>query len=212
MQLLLRKHHYPGRLIAIEGMDGCGKTTIENYVAEHYRNRGVEMLQTYQPTDWWRQDPNVLATVHKTGKGEQICDEAVALLGLADRANHQRMFLEPALAHDGIILCNRYVFSLFSHYMAFGGVELDWLRTAASFVIRPDATILLMARTETAIRRVVARDGRNRDAYDQRAPVVERIMASFELLAEANDIDQVSTECEVSETAAKCIAIIDRIL
>lgn len=212
MELLLKKHSQPGKLIVIEGMDGCGKTTVENEVAKYYRDRGLSILQTYQPTDWWRQDINIMATLHKTGRGNIVCDEAVALFGLADRINHQRKILEPELARGSIILCNRYIYSLFSYYMALGGVDLDWLKIAASFVVEPDAAILLTADPETAIDRVILREGSSSDAYDQKKPIVARIMASFVQLAERHDIHAISTECDLAATVGQCVAIIDRIL
>jgi len=52
----MRHHHFPGFLIAIEGIDGAGKTTQAYYVQEALQARKLCVLRTKEPmTGTWGQ-------------------------------------------------------------------------------------------------------------------------------------------------------------
>lgn len=212
MKLRFKKNMYPGKLIVIEGTDGCGKTTIENEIIEHYKKRSINIIITYQPTGWWREDKNIITTLHKRSGGEVLKDEAVALFALADRVNHQRSCLEPELEQGSVILCNRYVYSLFSYYMAMGTINLEWLKNVAEFVIEPDLSILLHVTPVTAINRIISRDGKNPEALDQNEEIVRKIIGSFIELADKNNIHTISTDCDIKETVENCVRLIDKVI
>lgn len=56
-RLTLVPHGEPGRLVVFEGTDGAGKTTVLEMVAERLRERGRDVLVTWQPTPDARELP-----------------------------------------------------------------------------------------------------------------------------------------------------------
>ncbi len=209
MKLNLTQHGFPGKLIVIEGQDGSGKTTIERRIVTNFASRGIEMLVTQQPSVWFRTSDRVLATLFGDGDGDIIADEAVALFALADRLDHQRKLLEPHLARGAIVLCNRYVYALFSYYMAMQTVDLTWLGKVASHVLRPDLAILLNANAMTLVDRVIQKDGRNTNYYDQNEKIVHRIMDGYLELAQANDIHVVDTSGDEDASFQLCDRLVE---
>lgn len=212
MKLSLKTHGYPGKLIVIEGMDGSGKTTIEQRIVEHFGGEGIGIFVTHQPSAWFRNDERILATLFGDGEGEIIADEAVALFGLADRFNHQKLLLEPQLARGAIVLCNRYIFAMLSYYIASGTVDLQWLKDVSHFVIKPDLVILLNADPKIIVDRVIGKDGKNPNYYDQDEGMVRRIMNGYLELAASNDIHVVSTAGDEDTSFQACARLMEAAL
>ena len=96
--------------------------------------------------------------------------------------------------------------------MAMGTINLRWLKKAADFTIKPDMAILLNALPATAINRIISRDGKDSDAYDQQEEIVRKIIECFIKLADGNDINIVSTDCDITITLEKCVKLIDKVI
>ncbi|HVJ20419.1 MAG TPA: dTMP kinase [Polyangiaceae bacterium] len=210
MKLRFQTHPGPGKLIVICGSDGSGKTTLENGLVAALAERGAPVLATMQPTRWWREDLNVRHTIMREPVGEEVAQEAIALFALADRYDHQRRVLEPALAAGKVVVCNRYVYSLFSYYMGCGGLDLDWLRDAAAFVYKPDFAVYLSLRAEDSVRRVIEREGASAVAYDQVPETVSSINEAFLQLAGANGMHVVSSADSPQATLLETLGLMER--
>jgi dTMP kinase len=146
-----------GIFITLEGVEGSGKTTQAALVADALRKEGRRVTLTHEPGG--------------TRAGEAIrtifLDPAVSLdvaaellLVLADRAQHVREKLKPALAAGEIVISDRYSDSTVA-YQGYGrGFDLkllDELNRLASDGIRPDLTIVLDCPVETGLERTRAR-------------------------------------------------------
>src|ERR1700675_2107067 len=158
-----------GFFITLEGVEGSGKTTQTALVADVLRTRGYRVTVTREPGG--------------TRAGETIraifLDPAVSLdaaaellLVLADRAQHVREKLKPALAAGEIVLSDRYSDSTVA-YQGYGrGLDLkllDELNRLASDGTRPDLTIVLDLVVETGLERTRARvrgDVRGPDRFE----------------------------------------------
>ncbi|MFH1834625.1 MAG: dTMP kinase [Methanobacteriota archaeon] len=124
--------------IVLEGIDGCGKTTQAMKLAEWLRSQGKKVFLTSEPT------------CGKTGvfirqilSGEEKVDpKTLALLFTADRAEHLKREVEPALADGKIVISERYYHSTIA-YQAAQSVERGWLVQINSFARKPDVTFLL---------------------------------------------------------------------
>ncbi|MDQ3817254.1 MAG: dTMP kinase [Acidobacteriota bacterium] len=94
-----------GSFITFEGIDGCGKSTQLRLLASELRLRGVEVVQTREPggTQLGKRIRTVLLD-------PQIEVEPLAelLLFAADRAQHVRTLLRPAIESGNIVLSDRY--------------------------------------------------------------------------------------------------------
>jgi dTMP kinase len=169
-----------GRLVAFEGVDGCGKSTQAALLAER-----LGALLTFEPGAttlgaWLRR---VLLEV---GRGP-IDPRAEALLMGADRAQHVAEVIEPALAAGSWVVTDRFSASTLA-YQGYGrGLDLDELEQVIAFAtngLSPDLTLLLDVPPE------VARGRRNQTAPDrfegEDETFLGRVAAGFSELARAD--------------------------
>ena len=148
-----------GTFITLEGVEGSGKTTQAAILADHLNRNGRRALLTHEPGG--------------TRAGQAIraifLDPAVALdvsaellLVLADRAQHVRETLAPALEAGTIVISDRYSDSTVA-YQGYGrGFDMALLKNLndlASNRLRPDLTIVLDCPVETGPARTRARMG-----------------------------------------------------
>ncbi|WP_456446543.1 dTMP kinase [Oceanithermus sp.] len=148
----------PLRFISFEGPEGSGKSTQAARLAARLRARGVAAVLTHEPggTDLGREVRRWL--LHQ---GVAMSPEAEFLLYSADRAEHVRTVLEPALAAGSFVICDRFVDSSYA-YQGYGrGLDLAWLRAVSEGIlhgVRPSLTFLLDLPPERGLARLAGRD------------------------------------------------------
>lgn len=141
-----------GLFITLEGIDGCGKTTQAQLLADWLRGLGYSVLLTREPggTPVGRTIREVLLGEGRAGcepapLGE-ITAEAELFLYLADRALHVAQVVRPALGASEIVVCERHADSTLA-YQGYGrGLDLGLLRrlnAMATGGLAPDLTIVL---------------------------------------------------------------------
>src|ERR1700722_14927693 len=94
----------PGRLIAVEGIDGCGKTTQARLLAAR-----LDAVLTREPGGTplgSRLRSLVLDATSDTEMGIDVRTEA--LIMIADRAQHVVEVIEPALRAGKIVVTDRF--------------------------------------------------------------------------------------------------------
>ncbi len=147
----------PGRLIAVCGIDGCGKSTQVALLAKTLREYRIDVLETRQPTDSYRSHPLIRAYLDHGDMSLGMV--GIALLAAADRQHHVRTVIAPALAAGQWVITDRYVYSTFAFFTA-RGLDQRFVRIINSDVPRPDLSVLLDLAPEAARERVQRRDGR----------------------------------------------------
>jgi dTMP kinase len=124
--------------IVLEGVDGCGKTTQAKLLKKWLEKKGYEVLLTAEPT------------MSKIGKfirevlsgASEVDPKTLALLFTADRYEHLRNEVEPALSEGKVVISERYYHSTITYQEA-QGVERNWLLEMNKFARKPDITIFL---------------------------------------------------------------------
>src|SRR6266852_7306107 len=94
-----------GAFITFEGIDGCGKSTQLRLLASELRVRGLNVVSTREPggTPLGQRLRAALLDVQ-----EKVDPLTELLVFAADRAQHVRKHLRPALAAGQIVLSDRY--------------------------------------------------------------------------------------------------------
>jgi dTMP kinase len=114
------------QFITFEGGDGTGKTTQVNAAEDDLRQRSKSCLMTREPggTALGKLIRKVLL---EAGESE-IAASTELFLYLADRAQHVKQVIAPALTEGKIVLCDRFTDSTLA-YQGYGrGIDLAWLR------------------------------------------------------------------------------------
>jgi dTMP kinase len=173
---------YPGRLITVVGFDGSGKTTQIQALGRRFRAAGREVVETRQPSDWYRNETAV-QLFHDQGGSIQRA-RILALFAAADRLRHVQEVIVPALQRGAVVLCDRYVYATFGVFVH-RGVDVDFLATINSGIPRPDFAFYLHLPTAALMQRLRRRDG-NDLKFEERS--VDRIASITRVYDDMGDL------------------------
>ncbi len=181
--------------IAVEGIDGSGKTTLCNGLKCYMEKRGSKVYLTKEPTG----DPSDY-------RGDDI---SLFLKFTLDRYDHQRLILEK-LGSGYIVISDRYILSSYSYQMdgikEFFGDEkpaLEWMDSVSSVIaVRPDINILLDIDPEIAFRRIASRPGK--DKFEN----LETLRRARENYLKMENTVKIDASMERDELVKKCAEII----
>lgn len=146
-------------LVAICGIDGSGKTTQIKLLNDYLEKKGKKTYLTKQPTDFYRKYDRFRKYVNREidAHDSKIIQE-LALLSAADKLRQYETELLPN--EDKIIICDRYVFSAYSYFLARGITNISWLKEINKFLPLPTLTIYLDIDPVIALERIISRDGK----------------------------------------------------
>lgn len=160
-----------GKFITFEGIDGCGKTTQLKLLERHLAEQGIPYISTREPggTPIGRRIRAVLLEV----SDEPVEPLAELLLYAADRAQHVRQLILPALAAGKVVLSDRYADATIA-YQGYGrGFDLglvEELMALATGGLKPDLTLLFDLEVQQGLWRVQGRSSGNQTAQPAEQP------------------------------------------
>lgn len=189
------KEDYEGKLIALEGPDGCGKSTQVKLLSEWMESEGYDLEVTREPTG------NPLGRLIKRSlRGEiDLSLEAEALLFAGDRAQHVSEFIRPKLEEGKIVLTERYLHSSLA-YQTSRGLSEEWVENMNSVAIKPDLSIFIDVPPEIGSERV--NKSRESDTFDRDFELQRKVRGAYRKFAEEEDmplIDGIKSKQEVQE-------------
>lgn len=170
-----------GKFISLEGVDGAGKSTHLQYVAQFWRDRGRRVVVTREPggTDLGERLRDLL--LHRGA----MHPDTEALLMFGARREHLEQVIRPALARGDWVISDRFTDASYAYQCGGRGIAEEHLRQLEDWVLqgfKPDLTLLFDVPLEVAaLRRGQVRDSdrfekeerdffqRVRDAYLTRA-------------------------------------------
>jgi len=167
--------------IALEGIDGSGTTTQLARLTARLRGLGRRVHATREPSDGpvGRLIREILLGGHRGPDGAEVDGRAMALLFAADRRDHLRREIEPALAAGIDVVTDRYLLSSLAYQAE--EAERDWVAGLARAVRPPDLTLLLDVPVSVAAARRHAA-GRSTERYDEDG-FQARVAANYRRLA-----------------------------
>ncbi len=195
-----------GKLIFFEGIDGCGKTTQLARAADALRARGLEVVETREPTD----GPHGRRIRAMARSGERVAPETELQWFLDDRREHVREVVEPALEAGRIVLSDRSYVSTVAYQGARGLDPEALLADCEAEFPHPDAVLLFTLSPERGTQRIESRGGPREATFEELA-FQRRVAAVFDSL-ELDGLVRIDADRPPEEIAVDVLAAIDRVL
>jgi dTMP kinase len=177
-----------GVFISFEGIDGAGKSTHIEGLAQAFRAQGRALTLTREPGG-----TPLAEKLRQLVLNDPMDAMTEALLVFAARRDHLRQVIEPALTNGEWVLCDRFTDATFAYQGAGRGFNVDtlsileqWVQTAqrpeGDFVRQPDLTLWFDLPPETAARRLA--DARAADRFEaQPVEFFRRVRQGYEARA-----------------------------
>ncbi len=140
---------YPGRLIAVEGLDGSGKSTQVYLLKRWLQLQNLKVFFTE-----WNSSEVVKSATSKGKKMELLTPTTFSLIHATDFADRYERQLVPLLKAGYLVLCDRYVFTAFARDVV-RGCPIDWVRGLYNFACLPDLTFFFKADFEVSLNRIL---------------------------------------------------------
>jgi dTMP kinase len=175
------------KFVTVEGIEGCGKSTLVAGLAERLRAAGKETIVTREPGGTPAGDAIRQIFLEP---GLWVTPLTEALLLNAARAQHVVETIDPALRRGAVVVCDRFVDSTLA-YQGYGrGIDMTFLRdlcdTAAGGLV-PDATIVLDLPVAISRERIALRDGSAGDRMEREdSGFYERVRRGYLELASSS--------------------------
>lgn len=139
----------PGKLIAVEGLDGSGKSTQIRLLKRWLELEGYKVVFT----EW--NSSELVKQATKTGKKKKILTPTTfSLIHATDFADRYERQILPLLKGGFLVLADRYIYTAFARDSV-RGCDPDWLRRLYRFARHPDLAIFFDAPLEVSLSRIL---------------------------------------------------------
>ncbi len=185
----LKRNPYDGRYIALEGIDGSGKTTQAEKLAQYFRNQGKEVVLTREP----RKEGVIGDIVQQVLTGKvKIPPAALQYLFSTDRVLHHEEVIEPALKSGKIVISDRcfwsaVVYGILDRVGKYNREAVDFLLISQSILsayhqfMVPDYTFLLRVTLDSALARISGKDD-EKEIYEDKTKLA-KVSEGYDWLA-----------------------------
>lgn len=186
-EIEFRKHQYPGIFIALEGIDGSGKTTHAKELVQLLEKEGIKAVYTKEPTD------GVVGELIRKVLNSEIKIPPISLqyLFCADRGIHQEE-IEDYLKKGYVVVSDRYFWSAVAYGIADLAGSEDFYVTVFSILsfynrfLSPDCTFFLDVDVEEADRRLTE-SHKQKEIYENRGKLIVVDEAYKKLIEKFNE-------------------------
>ena len=177
-------HPKKGLLISVEGIDGSGKSTLAHNLLARLIGLRIPTILTKEPgaTPMGKQLRAMLQT-----QDAPICPQAQFLLFAADRAQHMRDVIKPALAAGVVVISDRMYDSSFVYQGYAGGVDTHMITKVNRWAmdgIEPDITFYVAIDAATAQQRLALRNEKLTAFEQKELSFVQKLIDGFEHLCQ----------------------------
>lgn len=151
----------PGIFITVEGIEGSGKSTQVNQLAEYMRGLGHTAITTREPGG--TEIGEAIRGIFLHHGGSEASTEL--LLVFAARNEHLHKLILPALARGDVVICDRFTDASYAYQGAGRGMTKDRINALEEWVqqgFTPHLTLLLDLPVDVALNRTHQRRDNNR--------------------------------------------------
>src|SRR4026207_1177574 len=145
--------HYPGKIIAVEGTDGVGRTTQIRLLREWLEGRGYGVIET-----GWTRSPPMAPTIELAKSSNTLNKLTFVLLYACDFADRLEKEIIPALKAGFVVLADRYIYTAIAR-AGVRDVDREWIRQVYGFAIAPHLIFYLKIDADALARRVLQTGG-----------------------------------------------------
>ena len=145
-----------GLFITFEGIDGAGKSTHIDGLAQALRATGRVVTLTREPGG-----TPLAEKLRDLVLNDAMDPMTEALLVFAARRNHLQQLIEPALARGELVLCDRFSDATFAYQGGGRGFDLQvlnqlehWVQARPGGLLQPDLTIWFDLNPQIAAQRL----------------------------------------------------------
>lgn len=174
LETAVRKELKRGVLIAIEGIDGAGKTTQTQILMENLKRRRYTVVALHEPTDgkWGK----MIEDLAQNGRHTKPEDEFQ--LFYLDRMEDVKCNIAPALRAKSIVVMDRYYFSNVA-YQSARGMDSSYIeRKNQRIAPSPDVSIILNLEPDVALRRIKQKRNEKPNHFERRK-YLEKVKTVF---------------------------------
>ncbi len=150
---------YSGKLIAVEGLDGSGKSTQIHLVKRWLEFEGYRVFFTQ-----WNSSTLVKRATTKGKDGRLLTPTTFSLIHATDFADRYERQILPLLKAGSIVLADRYIYTAFARD-GVRGCDFDWLEKLYNFAVHPDITFYFRVPLEVSLHRIL--EGRPQLKYHE---------------------------------------------
>jgi len=144
------RSRFRGRLIAVEGVDGSGKSTQIRLLLEWLRAAGHEVHLTA-----WNSSPLVHAALRDAKRARSLTPRTFCLMHAADLADRLEREIVPRLRAGHLVLADRWVCTALARDQA-REVDPAWIRAVYAFAPRPRLGVYFRVPVDVAAGRILA--------------------------------------------------------
>ncbi|MGE5638914.1 MAG: dTMP kinase [Clostridia bacterium] len=172
-----------GKFITVEGVDGAGKSSHLQFIADLVGAKGVHAIVTREPGG-----TDLSERLRELILNEPMEPLAETLLMFAARTHHVAQVIRPALDAGTWIVCDRFTDATYAYQGAGKGVPEDLIRRLADAAhrgLQPDRTLVFDCSYEVARQRLES-SGKTLDRFEREGrDFHERVRGAYVALAKA---------------------------
>ncbi len=149
MKRTVRKNNFEGKLIAVEGIDGSGKSTQVHLLEQWLTHNELRVFRTE-----WNSSAVVKEITSKGKRKGTLTPTTFSLLHATDFADRYERNILPLLHAGYFVLADRYAYTAYARDVVRGCHPL-WVRKVYSFARRPDIIFYFRVPVDVAVNRIL---------------------------------------------------------
>jgi dTMP kinase len=194
-----------GRLIAVEGVDGSGKSTQLHLLEQWLRHQNLKVFKTE-----WNSSETVKEITSRGKKKGLLTPTTFSLLHATDFADRYERNILPLLEAGYFVLADRYVYTAYARDIV-RGCHPKWVRKIYNYAVKPDLTFYFRVPVDVAVSRILV--GRpklkyyeagmdmnlSNDPYESYRIFQSRIVEQYEAMVESEGLVAIDANRVIEE-------------